>query len=312
MIRIGSRGSQLALWQANFIAGQLRGLGHEAAIEIIRTTGDRMQEVALPAADGKGIFTREIEEALLAGRIDLAVHSLKDLPTELSADFTLAAIPRRADARDVLVSVTYASLEELPCGAVIGTGSLRRQAQLLALRPDLRCIEFRGNVDTRLAKLAQGKADALILAAAGLDRLEKTAWIRQRFAPTELCPAAGQGALGIECRAGDRATQAALQPLEDRDARRAITAERRLLEALGGGCQTPIGAFCRKVNAPAATQGEDSEQLCLTGVVASPDGSAILRRQMRDSEPARLADALAAQLLADGAAALLSAGASRP
>lgn len=298
MIRIGSRGSKLALWQANFIAAALRGLGHEVAIEIIRTTGDRMQEAVSPAADGKGIFTREIEEALLRGSIDLAVHSLKDLPTELSPAFTLAAIPKRADARDVLVSQRYASLQDLPTGAVVGTGSLRRQAQLLRSRPDLHCIEFRGNVDTRLAKLGQGKADAIILAAAGLDRLEKTDWVRQRFAPEMLCPAAGQGALAIECRVDDRAMHTALQPLEDDETRRAITAERSLLAALGGGCEVPIGAYCRRRDGL-------NDELSLLGVVASADGKTILRGEMHHSDPLELATRLAQQLLAEGAAEIL-------
>jgi hydroxymethylbilane synthase len=183
LIRIGSRGSQLALWQANHIAEALRGLGHEVSIEIIRTTGDRMQNIAFASVGAKGMFTREIEDALLAEAIDLAVHSLKDLPTELGGQFTLAAIPKRADARDVLVSERYGGFDALPAGAVVGSSSLRRQAQLRARRPDLQYIEFRGNVDTRLAKLGQGKADALILAAAGLDRLQKSAAIRERFAP---------------------------------------------------------------------------------------------------------------------------------
>ncbi len=158
MIRIGSRGSQLALWQANHIADALRALGHEVSIEIIRTTGDRMQNIAFASVGAKGMFTREIEEALQANAIDLAVHSLKDLPTELGEPFALAAIPLRADPRDVLVSERYSSFDALPAGAVVGTSSLRRQAQLRARRPDLEYVEFRGNVDTRLAKLVQGKA----------------------------------------------------------------------------------------------------------------------------------------------------------
>jgi len=242
LIRIGSRGSQLALWQANHIAGALRMLGHEVSIEVIRTTGDRMQNISFASVGAKGMFTKEIEEALLAGTIDLAVHSLKDLPTELGSQFALAAIPKRADPRDVLVSERYSAFDELPAGAIVGTSSLRRQAQLRALRPDLQYIEFRGNVDTRLAKLAQGKADAIILAASGLDRLQKAETIRERFAPEVLCPAPGQGALAIECRAGDEGMHAALQPLEDLDTRLAVTAERRCLAALGGGCLVPIGA----------------------------------------------------------------------
>jgi hydroxymethylbilane synthase len=307
ILRIGSRGSQLALWQANFIADALRGLGLEVAIQVIRTAGDRMQQAAFPAAEGKGIFTKEIEDALLAGSIDLAVHSLKDLPTEISPAFTLAAIPKRADPRDVLVSQRYRSIDELPAGAVVGTGSLRRQAQLRSLRPDFKTIEFRGNVDTRLAKLAGGEADAIVLAAAGLDRLQKMDWIRQRFAPGVLCPAAGQGALAIECRADDEATRSALRPLEDGDTRLAITAEREFLAALGGGCQTPIGVYCSRAD----NTGQSAEELVLLGVVASADGSRILRGEMRHSDAKQLGQRLAHELLEQGAETILGLQAPR-
>jgi hydroxymethylbilane synthase len=295
LIRIGSRGSQLALWQANHIADALRRLGHEVSIEIIRTTGDRLQNMAFASVGAKGMFTREIEDALVAESIDLAVHSLKDLPTELGEQFTLAAIPRRADPRDVLVSERYDGFDALPAGAVVGTSSLRRQAQLRARRPDLEYIEFRGNVDTRLAKLTQGKADAIILAAAGLDRLDKTAAIRERFEPEVLCPAPGQGALAIECRAGDAAMQAALRPLEDRDTRMAITAERRCLAALGGGCLVPIGAYCHR----------DGDELRLRAVVASADGLRIIRARDRHTDPEILGELLAQQMLEHGAGAIL-------
>ena len=303
MIRIGSRGSQLALWQANYVAAELRNLGAEVTIEIIRTAGDRMQELpavppANPSGNGKGIFTREIEEALLQKRIDLAVHSLKDLPTELSPLLSLAAIPKREDPRDVFVSQRYGSLEELAPGAVIGTGSLRRQAQLLHIRPDLHCIEFRGNVDTRLNKLAQGKADAIILAAAGLERLEKTEWIRQRFSPEILCPAPGQGALAIECRRDDAALHRVLAPLEDRASRLAVTAERAFLAALGGGCEVPIGGYCRIVN-------PETQEFSLRGVVASADGKTILKAEVRHVDPMEAAAQLARRLLSEGAAGVL-------
>jgi hydroxymethylbilane synthase len=295
LIRIGSRGSQLALWQANHIAETLRKLGHEVSIEIIRTTGDRMQGIAFASVGAKGMFTKEIEDALLAETIDLAVHSLKDLPTELGAPFTLAAIPPRADARDVLVSERYSGLDALPAGAVVGTSSLRRQAQLRARRPDLAYIEFRGNVDTRLTKLVHGKADAIILAAAGLERLEKTAVIRERFAPEVLCPAPGQGALAIECRAGDKAMLAALQPLEDADTRNAVTAERRCLAALGGGCLVPIGAYCHRIG----------DELLLRAVVASADGRKMICAEGRHADPERLGEQLAQQLLDQGAGEIL-------
>jgi hydroxymethylbilane synthase len=295
LIRIGSRGSQLALWQANHIADALRALGHEVSIDIIRTTGDRMQNIAFASVGAKGMFTREIEDALLAGTIDLAVHSLKDLPTELGAEFTLAAIPKRADPRDVLVSERYAAFDELPAGAIVGTSSLRRQAQLRSRRPDLVYVEFRGNVDTRLAKLGQGKADAIILAAAGLDRLQKTAVIRERFTPEVLCPAPGQGALAIECRAGDADMQAALRPLEDRETRAAITAERRCLAALGGGCLVPIGAYCHR----------DGDEWSLQAIVASADGRQRVGAVARHDDPETLGERLAQQLLNQGAGAIL-------
>ncbi len=309
VIRIGSRGSQLALWQANFIAAALNHLGHTVVVEIIRTAGDRLQQSAVPVPAGKGIFTREIEDALLAGEIDLAVHSLKDLPTELSERLTLGAIPQRADPRDALVSQRYASFADLHPGAVVGTGSLRRQAQLRRARPDLEWVEFRGNVDTRLAKLAQGKADAIILAAAGLDRLCKTEWIRQRFSPEVLCPAAGQGALAIECRIDDRKTLAAVAPLDDPGTRRAVTAERRFLAALGGGCQMPIGAYAW--SGPAGmpvfdmeSRGSMSEELFLMGVVLSANGSEIVAGEAHGSDPDQVADRLSRNLLAQGAAAI--------
>src|SRR3984957_4274486 len=203
-IRIGSRGSQLALWQANHILYALRDAGYHAELEIIRTTGDRMQQpgfVPPPGIDGKGIFIKEIEEALAEGRIDLAVHSLKDLPTTLPPQFTLAAIPRRVDARDVWVCEPYWGLHTLPYNGTIGTTSPRRRAQLLSLRPDVRFVEIRGNIDTRLRKLAEGQCDALVLAAAGLDRLGRTESVHSRFSPDEICPAPGQGALALETRA---------------------------------------------------------------------------------------------------------------
>src|SRR5579871_5260418 len=192
-LRIGSRGSQLALWQANHISALLRENGHEVEIEIIHTTGDKITDVALAKVGTKGMFTKEIEEALAEGRVDLAVHSLKDLPTELPAGFALAATPTRVDPRDVFVSVKYGDLTALPPGAKVGTSSQRRRAQLKQLRPDVDAVEFRGNVDTRLRKLSEGQVEAILLAAAGLDRLGKTDWVRERLDPRQFCPAAGQG-----------------------------------------------------------------------------------------------------------------------
>jgi hydroxymethylbilane synthase len=298
--RIGSRGSQLALWQANHIAEKLRARGHEVSIEIIRTTGDAMQSLTFAQVGTKGMFTKEIEDALDEGRIDLAVHSLKDLPTTLAGPFTLAAIPERVDPSDAFVSIRYESFASLPQGARIGTSSLRRQAQLRAQRRDLEYVEFRGNVDTRLRKLAEGQAEAVILAAAGLERLNRTEHIRERFPALILCPAAGQGALAIETRAGDAETIEALGFLDDAVTRFAVTAERAALGALGGGCQVPIGIHCESAG----------EGFLIAGVVAAPDGTSILRAELEHqsgASPEALGEKLARRLLEQGADALLRA-----
>jgi hydroxymethylbilane synthase len=309
-LRIGSRGSQLALWQAHHIAALLRGEGHEVEIEIIKTTGDRLQEVTFAQVGSKGMFTKEIEEALAEGRVDLAVHSLKDLPTELPEPFWLAATPPRVDPRDVLVSVKYESLSALPQRAQVGTSSQRRRAQLKALRPDIEAQEFRGNVDTRLRKLSEGQVDAILLAAAGLDRLEKTEWVRERLDPKDFCPAAGQGSLGIETRKGDEATIAAVGFLDDAATRFAVTAERAALAALGGGCQVPIGIHCR-VGAGRGIADEEIPWDEIFGVVAAPEtGSAvrIYRRAARgEFAPAELGRLAARMLLEAGAGPLLEA-----
>ena len=304
LLRIGSRGSKLALWQANHIADRLRSSGCEVTIEIIRTLGDAMQHVPFAKVgtsdrDAKGMFTKEIEEALFDGRIDLAVHSLKDLPTELAAPFTIAAIPERVDPRDAFVSIHHASFEALPHNAHIGTSSLRRQAQLRAQRPDVACVEFRGNVDTRLRKLAEGHVDAILLASAGLERLGLTAHRRECFSPLVLCPAAGQGALAIETRAGDDTTLAALHFLNHDATRYAVTAERAALAALGGGCQVPIGVHCFPT----------PEGYSVIAVVAAPDGSQLLRvvlDRQTGLSPEALGHKVAGELLQRGAAQLLA------
>jgi hydroxymethylbilane synthase len=319
-LRIGSRGSQLALWQANHIARLLRGQGHLVEIEIIKTTGDRLQEITFAQVGAltgtKGMFTKEIEEALAEGRIDLAVHSLKDLPTELPEPFALAATPPRVDPRDVFVSVRYESLAQLPQGARVGTSSQRRRAQLKRLRPDIEAVEFRGNVDTRLRKLAEGQVDAILLAAAGLDRLEKTKWVRERLDPKDFCPAAGQGALGIETRKNDAATIAAVAFLDDAATRFAVTAERAALAALGGGCQVPIGIHCRvsseqewETAAGASAQSGPFDEIF--AVVAAPEtGSAVRifhRAPRGDSDPVALGRLAARMLIEAGAGPLLEA-----
>ncbi len=302
LIRIGSRGSQLALWQAEHVAALLRSRGHEVEIEVIRTTGDRLQGLTFAevgAVVSKGIFTLEIEEALAEGRIDLAVHSLKDLPTQLPEGFELGATPERVDPRDVLVSREYSSFENLPEGARVGTSSLRRRAQLRYLRPDLEFQEFRGNVDTRLRKLGEGQAEAIVLAAAGLDRLEKTEWVRERLEPEVVCPAAGQGALGIEIRAGDERMIVAVEFMDHAATRFAVTAERLALAALGGGCQVPIGVYCRP-----ALDSALRPEFEILGVVADPEGSQVLRSRAIGKNADELAEAVAADLLQQGAGEL--------
>lgn len=301
-MRIGSRGSQLALWQANHIADRLRALGHDVTIEIIRTTGDAMQHVAFAKVGSKGMFTKEIEEALYDRRIDLAVHSLKDLPTELDPAFAIAAIPERADARDAFLSARYESFAALPQGALVGTSSLRRRAQLRVHRDDLQFEEFRGNVDTRIRKMVEGQVDAIILASAGLERLGLTEYRRECFSPQILCPAAGQGALAIETRSGDTHTRKILHALEHAPTRYAVTAERAALADLGGGCQVPIGIHC--------TPDEDGESYSIAGVVAAPDGGQLIRaefEQQADVKAPALGQRLADELLRRGARNILEA-----
>jgi hydroxymethylbilane synthase len=301
-LRIGSRGSQLALWQANHISALLRTRGHEVEIEIIHTTGDKITDVALAKVGTKGMFTKEIEEALAAGRVDLAVHSLKDLPTELPAGFELVAITEREDPRDAFCSRHYAKIEDLPQHARVGTSSLRRQAQLKAIRPDLDLHPLRGNVDTRLRKLEQGEYDAIILAVAGLKRLDKTELVKQIIPAEIVCPAAGQGALAIEIRQGDADARTLLTFLDDPNARAATTCERALLNRLGGGCQVPIGAL-----AEVGLSGGGC--LHLEAVVADPDGSKLLR-ESRDGnfdDPEKLGNDVGEILLRRGAAEILEA-----
>jgi hydroxymethylbilane synthase len=294
-LRIGSRGSQLALWQANHISDQLRNRGLISDIEIIKTTGDKITDVALSKVGTKGMFTKEIEEALVEGRVDLAVHSLKDLPTELSADFEIAAVTTREDPRDVLCSAKFSSIKDLPQNANVGTSSLRRQAQLKAIRPDLRIHPLRGNVDTRLHKLESGEYDAIILAAAGLNRLGKTNLVRQVIPASIMTPAAGQGALAIEIRHGDIATRALLSFLDDSGARSTTTCERALLNKLGGGCQVPIGALAEVI----------AGGIRLNGLVAHPEGTTVLREIRDGTDPVRLGEEVGEILLSRGGDVIL-------
>jgi len=294
-LRIGSRGSMLALWQAHHIRDLLRAQGHEVELEIIKTTGDKILDVALAQVGTKGMFTKEIEEALAEGRVDLAVHSLKDLPTELPPGFEIVAITERVNPHDVFLSVHYDCVDALPKGAKLGTSSLRRQAQLKAFRPDLQIYPLRGNVDTRVRKLEEGEYDGIILAAAGLTRLGKTQLVKEYLPAEFMCPAAGQGALGIEIREGDVKMRKHLAFLNDPDARVATVCERALLNKLGGGCQVPIGAFAEMRDG----------KLHLTGVVARPDGSEVLREQQSGMDPVALGESVGETLLKRGGARIL-------
>ena len=302
---IGSRGSRLALWQAEWVAERLRALHPQLPlrIEIIKTTGDKLKDVSLSIIGGRGVFTKELEEALLDGRIDLAAHSLKDLPTRLPDNLTIAAITEREDPRDALVlregaQTAAASLKALPPGATVGTSSLRRRAQLIHLRPDLSIKDLRGNVDTRLRKLDAGEYDALILASAGLRRLGLGDRISAYLEPEEMLPAVGQGALALETRADDETTISFVTALDHAATRAACEAERALLRELGGGCQVPIAAH-------GITTGD---RLHLAGLVAGVNGTTVIREQIETSvAAARQAGAeLAARLRRRGADALLA------
>ncbi|HEX8747557.1 MAG TPA: hydroxymethylbilane synthase [Pyrinomonadaceae bacterium] len=305
VLTIGSRGSRLALWQANWVKDSLmsRHEALEVRIEIIKTSGDMMRDVPLVTIGGKGAFTKEIEEALLDGRIDLAVHSLKDLPTILPQGLQLSAISEREDARDALIlradsASESASLESLPHGAVVGTSSQRRMAQLRYLRKDIQIKDLRGNVDTRLRKLDEGGYDAIILASAGLRRLGYGHRISQAIPTESILSAVGQGALAVETRADDARTIRFVEPLNHEPTRLSCTAERALLRALGGGCQTPIAAHAVI----------DAGRLKLEGLVASVTGNSIVRDRL-EAEPADAETAgikLAHRLLELGATSLLS------
>lgn len=300
MLVIGSRGSQLALWQANYIQQRLNSRGFETRIEVIKTTGDRITDVPLAQIGGKGLFTKEIEDALLEGRIDLAVHSLKDLPTTLPKGLTLAATPPRQDPLDAMVG---GRLAELPPGAKVGTSSLRRAAQIRMHRPDLMIESIRGNLDTRLRKLDEGQYDAIVLAAAGLKRMGWGDRISQKLPANIMCPAVGQGALAIETTESGAGLDACA-PLDDPWTRFAVTAERALLGALGGGCQVPIGAYATV---------HDSK-LILTGVVIAPDGTRLIRQTVEGDlgKPVQLGRDLGESLLQRGAREILDTVYSEP
>ena len=300
-LRLGTRRSALATTQSTWVADQLRILGHEVELVEIVTEGDT-SNAPLSTLGGTGVFAAALRQALLAGDVDLAVHSLKDLPTEPEPGLVIAAIPPREDPRDVLVSRSGAGLGELPAGAVVGTGSPRRVAQLAALGLGLEFKDIRGNVDTRIALAREGAVDVVVLARAGLARLGRLAEVAEVIDPLQMLPAPGQGALAVECRIGDRATITLLSELDDPDTRAAVTAERALLAALEAGCSAPVGALAEIV------EGQDGVELSLRGFVGAVDGSFDLRRSLVGpvGEAESIGRRLATILLEDGADRLVS------
>lgn len=300
-LRIATRKSALAQWQAQYVADRLQRQHPEIATQLLplSTRGDEVQNKPLAQVGGKALFLKELETAMLEGRADIAVHSLKDVPAELEADFSLGAILPRADASDAFVSRNYAQLEDLPPSARVGTSSLRRQAQLRGLRPDLQLLDLRGNVNTRLAKLERGEYDAIILATAGLTRLGLDEHIRSRLQAPQWLPSPGQGAIAVERRADDADTAEVLTALNDTDAQLTVRAERAMNRTLGGSCSVPVAAWCER----------SANSLDLQGLVGNVADGQVLRAgaQGPESDPEALGHAVAQSLLDQGAARFLEA-----
>ena len=299
-VRIATRKSALALWQANFVKARLESVHQGLTVELVTMTsqGDRILDAPLAKIGGKGLFVKELENALLEGRADIAVHSMKDVPMSFPDGLELATVCPRESPFDAFVSNRYSTLDDLPKGAVVGTSSLRRQCQLLRLRPDLTIRFLRGNVNTRLAKLDNGEYDAIILAAAGLIRLDMSDRIRHCLSTEQCLPAAGQGAVGIEVRSSDNAIKALLKPLHDQDTADRVLAERAMNRRLNGGCQVPIACYAEL----------EGDELRIRGLVGEPDGSVLLEAETRcpRNEGERAGIAIADDLLAQGADAILN------
>lgn len=297
---IATRGSRLALWQAEYVKKCLQEIepGLNVSLNIVRTKGDMFLDAPLSQFGGKGLFVKEIEQTLEEGRADLAVHSIKDVPMELPPGLIIGCVPKRANPTDCFLSEKYPALESLPPGASVGTSSLRRQAQLLSMRPDLSITMMRGNVDTRLKKMSGGDCDAIILATAGITRLGLQAKYMQELDPEKFVPAVGQGALGIECSEDNYQVLALLANMEDRDTRVCVQAERAFLKRLNGSCKVPIGGYAHML---------DEENLVLEGLVAEPDGRLLVRgdRACDAVDAEKNGRALAEALLADGADEIL-------
>lgn len=295
-----TRPSALARWQTQWVIRALQRI-HPALVceeKVITTQGDRILDKPLPEIGGKGLFTQELESELLNGSVHCAVHSLKDLPVENPDGLTIGCIPARGEVRDALISANGYTLATLPTNASVGTSSLRRAAQILSLRPDLRVQSLRGNVDTRLRKALDGQYDAILLAGAGLTRLGLDHHVTEWLSLDLMLPAPGQGALAVQCRAGDAVTLELLAALEDESTRKAVTAERAFLQGLGGGCSVPVAAFAQMI-------GEQRLEIGLTGLVISPDGKKVIRVTGQGTEPLKLGRQLAQQALAEGASEIL-------
>ena len=292
-----TRPSKLARWQTNHVIKSLQSANPELECEevVIVTKGDKILDKPLPEIGGKGLFTFELEEKLLAGEVDVAVHSLKDLPVDDSTGLTVGSIPARVDPRDVLVSTKAITLDEIPAGAIIGTSSLRRQSQILRKRPDLLVKSIRGNVDTRIRKVEEGKFDVAVMAGAGLTRLGLEKHIAYWLGFSDMLPAPGQGALGIQCRSDDKETLQILNSINDPDTHKSVTAERVFLQALGGGCSIPVGAFAEI---------KDGD-IYLQGLVASVDGSRIIEVSAIGKDPLRIGEELAEHAISQGAKEIL-------
>jgi len=300
-VRIATRKSALALWQAEYVKAQLEHFHPNINVELVPmiTKGDIILDTPLAKVGGKGLFVKELEVAMLEDRADIAVHSMKDVPVDFPEGLGLAVICPREDPRDAFVSNTYATLSDLPQGAIVGTSSLRRQCQLKAKRPDLDIRDLRGNVNTRLRKLDEGQYDAIILAAAGLIRLKMNERIAQHIEPEEMLPANGQGAVGIECRINDDAIKALLAPLECRTTRIRVLAERAMNKALEGGCQVPIASY--------SVISDDGKQIHLRGLVGAIDGSEMIESEITGAveQGEALGNTLAQELLSRGADKIL-------
>lgn len=292
-LTIGTRGSALARWQTAWVQAKLQAAWPDLPCELrlFQTSGDKILDKPLPEIGGKGLFTEELENALRSGEIDIAVHSLKDLPIDNASGLIVGAIGEREDPRDVLISRQYHTLAQLPRGARVGTSSLRRAAQLLAVRPDLKILSLRGNVDTRLRKAMQGEYDAIVLAAAGVLRLGFSSHIAEYLSLEVMLPAPGQGAVAVQCRSDDQRTLDLLKPIDHAFTRSAVTAERAFLQGLGGGCSAPVAAHAQEHH--------------LVGLVASQDGQRVIRVSGEGDDPLTLGNSLAQQALAQGAGELL-------